>query len=284
MSAPYSSRASAIIIAIRSALARTAPTGKSNWARAIRRVIARCPSGRPALLLPPPAGEEPAPYLIRGRDGGLPRAIPGSCRKRLRSVRGLHYSRNAGPETPVCPDGHRARHPGRSPHAALHPLRQSVVGRYTRNQRCRGRSDTGAGTGAQQVADGACFATACVRCRSFPVAIYGRNPASALPSSRVPVHRRRVVNTLILHLSVGENRTGSSDKSAPTPTLPRRRGRENSAGDYTSACAGRQEEHHAGFSPPPPLAGEGWGGGPLRSPPVTPPPPPAGLRHPARSS
>src|SRR5690606_38682054 len=36
MSAPYSSRASAIIPAIRPALASTAPTGKSNWASAMR--------------------------------------------------------------------------------------------------------------------------------------------------------------------------------------------------------------------------------------------------------
>src|SRR5690606_16673151 len=38
MSAPYSSRASAIIVAMRSVLPATSPTGKSNWAMAMRSV------------------------------------------------------------------------------------------------------------------------------------------------------------------------------------------------------------------------------------------------------
>ena len=49
VAAPYSSRASAIIAAMRSAFCATAPTGKSNWARAMRRVLLmRSPDKRKA--------------------------------------------------------------------------------------------------------------------------------------------------------------------------------------------------------------------------------------------
>src|SRR5690606_818423 len=45
MSAPYSSRASAIIATMRDVLPATSPTGKSNWAIAMRRVSVMSDSG-----------------------------------------------------------------------------------------------------------------------------------------------------------------------------------------------------------------------------------------------
>src|SRR5690606_3531679 len=104
MSAPYSSRASVIMAAMRVVLPATSPTGKSNWARAMRRCWVMSDSMRQEVQ-----GSEDGEAV-----GGQVRELPAEHLDRhVRDLRSVHHHRLSGDhQGRHQPGQQRPREPG----------------------------------------------------------------------------------------------------------------------------------------------------------------------------